>query len=53
MCSRRPTDAAVQHWPNTIASTRTHLVTSHALAESIGTGIASLFLGIARIANYQ
>jgi hypothetical protein len=45
MCSCRPADTAVQRRPNTVSSTRTNLVTSHARTESIGTGIAALCTG--------
>ena len=51
MCSRLPPETAVQNRPNTVASTGTHLMTGHALTESIGTGIASFRLSV--IASYQ
>ena len=53
MRSRRPADTAVQNRPNTVSSTRPYLVTSHALTESIGTGMASFLLGVALTGNHQ
>ena len=53
MCSRMPSDTAVQNWPDAVSSTETHLVTSSAPAENIRAGIISLILGVALISAYQ